>query len=373
MARVLNFFETAVSPAPGMPDLLAASDTGSSNTDNLTNLDNQPVGGASVLGRRHGRGATVAIYNGSTRSAPPSPPGRPPSSPPTARRRSPTARVSSPRSRPRRSSPSPLASDVLSVHFDALAPAKPGNGFFTIKYNSITYDWPDNTDADRHSYNFYRSTTGGGPYTKLNAAPLLTSTYKDTAVTQGVSYYYVVTCVDTAGNESIVSDEGAAIPTSVSLAPVDLGLLSDTGLDQADRRTKTNNSGGPFRQVHVIVGGTEEDAVVRVYANGQLLGSNVATGGSPSTIVVSTPGYVIPNGNATITATQQLPGTPESGPSSALTIFVDADAPTRRSEHRPRQRRSHVRIHRRLQRRAHRHRNVLDERQQPRRDRPERL
>ena len=40
MARVLNFFQTAVSETPGIPDLVATSDSGSSDTDNITNRDN---------------------------------------------------------------------------------------------------------------------------------------------------------------------------------------------------------------------------------------------------------------------------------------------------------------------------------------------
>jgi hypothetical protein len=42
MARVLNFFETAISGTPGIPDLVATSDSGSTDSDNITNLDNTP-------------------------------------------------------------------------------------------------------------------------------------------------------------------------------------------------------------------------------------------------------------------------------------------------------------------------------------------
>ncbi|MDQ3438724.1 MAG: Ig-like domain-containing protein, partial [Planctomycetota bacterium] len=42
MARVLSFFQTAVSETTGIPDLVATSDTGNSDTDNITNLDNTP-------------------------------------------------------------------------------------------------------------------------------------------------------------------------------------------------------------------------------------------------------------------------------------------------------------------------------------------
>lgn len=58
----------------------------------------------------------------------------------------------------------------------------------------------------------YRSTAQGGPYVKL--APLVTDlTYNDWLVSSGRTYYYVVTAVDSVGNESNYSNEAvAAVP-----------------------------------------------------------------------------------------------------------------------------------------------------------------
>jgi hypothetical protein len=62
MARVLGFFETAISPAPGTPDLLAATDT-RINNDDVTNRDNSSAAKNlqfSVPGVT--QGATVTVY-----------------------------------------------------------------------------------------------------------------------------------------------------------------------------------------------------------------------------------------------------------------------------------------------------------------------
>jgi len=56
-------------------------------------------------------------------------------------------------------------------------------------------------------YNTYSSTATGGPYTKLTATPSAGTTYSDTTVQSGQTYYYVVTAVDSNNNESILSNQ----------------------------------------------------------------------------------------------------------------------------------------------------------------------
>ena len=73
----------------------------------------------------------------------------------------------------------------------------------------VTLDWDDVLDPDLAGYNVYRSTTAGGPYTKINGALVLTSDYTDTGMANGTNYY-VVTAVGTDSLESCVSDEASA-------------------------------------------------------------------------------------------------------------------------------------------------------------------
>jgi fibronectin type 3 domain-containing protein len=60
------------------------------------------------------------------------------------------------------------------------------------------------------SYNVKRSTVSGGPYTTLNAAPVLPTTFSDTTGTGGTIYFYIVTGVDSNGFESANSSEVSA-------------------------------------------------------------------------------------------------------------------------------------------------------------------
>jgi fibronectin type 3 domain-containing protein len=63
-------------------------------------------------------------------------------------------------------------------------------------------------------YFVYRSTSSGGPYRPLIAAPHASLTYTDLAVLAGQTYYYVVTAVNSDNIQSSYSNEvSATIPT----------------------------------------------------------------------------------------------------------------------------------------------------------------
>jgi Abnormal spindle-like microcephaly-assoc'd, ASPM-SPD-2-Hydin len=63
-------------------------------------------------------------------------------------------------------------------------------------------------------YNIYRGTTSGGPYSKLNSQSVVSTSYTDSSISSGKTYFYVTTAVSSSGAESIKSNEvRAAIPT----------------------------------------------------------------------------------------------------------------------------------------------------------------
>ncbi|HJT71395.1 MAG TPA: choice-of-anchor D domain-containing protein [Terriglobales bacterium] len=60
-------------------------------------------------------------------------------------------------------------------------------------------------------YNVYRGTTSGGPYSlKLNSSLVAGTSFTDTTVQSGQTYYYVVTAVDSSGVESAYSNQASA-------------------------------------------------------------------------------------------------------------------------------------------------------------------
>ena len=100
----------------------------------------------------------------------------------------------------------------------ARPPAAPTALAATAGDGSVALDWADNVEGDLDGYTVYRATSSGGPYTALTGGLLSSSDYVDNAVTNGTTYYYVVTALDTASNESSNSSEAVATPTALSSA-----------------------------------------------------------------------------------------------------------------------------------------------------------
>ncbi len=87
-------------------------------------------------------------------------------------------------------------------------------GLVTIwSLHSATLSWVASTSTVV-GYNVYRSTTSGGPYTKVNSTSTSGPRYTDSGVEAGQTYYYVITSVDALGKESEYSRQvTATIPS----------------------------------------------------------------------------------------------------------------------------------------------------------------
>ena len=121
----------------------------------------------------------------------------------------------------------------------------------------VSLSWAASTGAT--SYSVKRSSTTGGPYTPV-AMPTTTS-YTDTGLTNGTTYYYVVAAVNSAGT-SANSNQASATPTAPVTPPsVPTGLQATAGNAQVSlswtasagatsysvKRSTTN--GGPYTQI----------------------------------------------------------------------------------------------------------------------------
>jgi hypothetical protein len=76
--------------------------------------------------------------------------------------------------------------------------------------HSVTLSWTASTSTVA-GYNVYRSSVSGGPYSKVNTSIIAATTYVDSAVTSGQTYYYVVTSVNSNNVESADSAEVSAV------------------------------------------------------------------------------------------------------------------------------------------------------------------
>jgi fibronectin type 3 domain-containing protein len=114
--------------------------------------------------------------------------------------------------------------------------------------------------AGAASYNIYRSATSGGPYTLIVTAGSVTEiSYSDYTASQGTTWYYVITAVNSYGESGKSSEVSAALictpppaPTAGNNGPIYQGMTlnltasavasatySWTGPNGSPRRSKT--------------------------------------------------------------------------------------------------------------------------------------
>jgi len=100
------------------------------------------------------------------------------------------------------------------VSVTPIAPPPPAapTGLAAIAGNmQVALTWTASSDAT--SYHVRRSTTNGGGYAQIGAPT--TTNFADSGLTNGSTYYYVVTAVNTAG-ESGNSNQGSATPANAT-------------------------------------------------------------------------------------------------------------------------------------------------------------
>lgn len=77
--------------------------------------------------------------------------------------------------------------------------------------HAVSLTWTASTSPGVTGYNVYRGTVSGGPYSdQLTSTPIAATSYTDTTVVAGQTYYYVTTAVGTGGENSVYSNQAVA-------------------------------------------------------------------------------------------------------------------------------------------------------------------
>ncbi len=210
--------DTTPPAVPSKPDLSFASDSGFSNSDNIT-IDLTPTFLVTAIS-----GTKITIFRDTTLATTLTATGGADfvtlSTQPqgifnyTATATDPADNTSA-------------ATAALSVTLDATAPNAPNAPVADATSTTVALDWNDVADANLWGYDVYRATVAGGPYTKINASPLPTSDFTDTGRTPGTRYFYVTRTEDLAGNVSVNSIE--ATSTTIPLNPTNLTAVAVSG------------------------------------------------------------------------------------------------------------------------------------------------
>lgn len=97
------------------------------------------------------------------------------------------------------------------IAIDTTPPAGPISISVIGGTDNIRIDWSASNSSDVVGYNVYRASS---PYQKINQnlIPASVTTYIDKDVEQGIKYYYKITAVDDAGNET---DLALAVPSQI--------------------------------------------------------------------------------------------------------------------------------------------------------------
>jgi len=153
-------------------------------------------------------------------------------------------------------------------NIDNIPPSTPTIISTSILPNKIIIDWNDVEDDDLDHYNIYRSTTGNFTPNDTNRISIVDKTlheYSDSNTMEpNTSYYYRISAVDTANNESGYSNEASI----TSLSIMDNFSISDFKLSQ--------NYPNPFNPTTRIDYTLPYDSQVEISIN-DLLGKKVTT------------------------------------------------------------------------------------------------
>jgi fibronectin type 3 domain-containing protein len=149
----------------------------------------------------------------------------------------------------------------------AQAPTQPGGLQATAGNAQVSLAW--SASASATSYHVKRGTTSGGPYTQV-AAPAMTN-FADTGLSNGTTYFYVVSAVNAAG-ESANSSEASGKPAAPAQAPAAPAGFMATGGNARVALTwgasagatsyhvkRSSTSGGPYAQISAPSGTTFTD------------------------------------------------------------------------------------------------------------------
>jgi len=162
-------------------------------------------------------------------------------------------------------------------------PAAPTGLAATPLDGSVSLGWTASAGAT--GYNVKRSTTSGSGYTQIGTTTSAT-TYSDSTVANGTTYYYVVTATNSNG-ESANSTEASALPVA---ATVTTTTLATSG---------TPSTYGGAVTLTATVTPTPTGGTVQFYDNAVALGSPVTVSGGQAQLVTGT----LAAGSHPITAT----------------------------------------------------------------------
>jgi predicted phage tail protein len=151
--------------------------------------------------------------------------------------------------------------------------ATPGNNQVSLSWTAPT----SNGGSAITGYNIYRGTTAGGESATPIATGVTSTSFVDTGVTNGQTYYYVIRAVNSAGASS-ASNEANATPSSPPSSPSALTAVPGDSQVSLSWTAPTSNGGSAITGYNIYRGTTAGGESATPIATGVTSTSFVDTG-----------------------------------------------------------------------------------------------
>ncbi len=126
--------------------------------------------------------------------------------------------------------------------------------------SQIDLSWIDNNDASATGFNVDRSTSSGGTYTQVATVGASATTYSDTGLTDGTTYYYEVQASNASTTSSFSNIAGAATdlaaPTNLNASSVSTSEIDLSWTDNSATATQyiiqRSTDGDTYSQIATV-------------------------------------------------------------------------------------------------------------------------
>jgi cellulose 1,4-beta-cellobiosidase len=211
-----------------------------------------------------------------------------------------------------------VTSSLVNIVVNPPPPAAPTGLTATAGDASVALSWQESSGAT--SYRIHRATVSGGPYV-LIASGVAGTSFNDPAVTNGTTYYYVVTAVN-VGGESAPSAEATATPTApVNPPAAPTGLTATGGNAQVALSWAAASGATSYSAKRATVSGGPYDTLISGLATTNYL-DNSASNGTRYYYVVSASNSAGESANSSEASAE--PAAPPSAPAAPTNLVATA-------------------------------------------------
>ncbi len=195
-------------------------------------------------------------------------------------------------------------------------PSAPTGLTATAGNAQVTLNWTASSGAT--SYNVYRSTTAGGEGTTAIQTGITGTTFTNTGLTNGTTYYYKVAAVNTAGTSSQSSEASAAPTSGAPSAPT--GLTAAAGNTQVTLNWTASSGATSYNIYRATSAGGEGTTAIQTGVTGTSFTNTGLTNGTTyyyKVAAVNSSGTSAQSGEASATPTAGTPAAPTGLSASA--------------------------------------------------------